>query len=182
MVRDEGRPVRPAIGSQELARARQVRHAGRARRSTSMTRRPRRCSACPTAIAATVASGLRMRSQFATALADQEGVLDQFQQAMQAGRREVHQAAAAQSRCACSTRPRSGTVRASSSGRTSTAGTTMSPRRSGWSRARRGRSRSRKAATTSVRKQLRAPDQPAPSSPSHERGAAASSQPRGSGR
>ena len=39
--------------------------------------------ACPTGIAATAASGSRMRVQFATALAEQEGVLDEFQQAMQ---------------------------------------------------------------------------------------------------
>ena len=38
---------------------------------------------CRSATAATAASGSRMRSQFATALAQQEGVLDQFQKAMQ---------------------------------------------------------------------------------------------------
>ena len=42
------------------------------------------------------------------------------------------------SRCGCSTTPRSGTARGSSSGRTSTAGTTMSRRRSDWFAAPRG--------------------------------------------
>ena len=89
----EGRPVRPAV------RARRIRSASSSstwttrRRSICTTRRPRRCSACPTDTAATAASGSRMRCSSRPRSPQQEGVLDQFQQAMADRTTKLHQAA-----------------------------------------------------------------------------------------
>ena len=148
----EGRPLRPAVGPEELARPGQVRHAGRRGDLPSRHAGQGRCSRFPTAIAATAACGSRTRSSSRPRWPQQEGVLDQFQQAMAKNDETSSSCQDRNSRSGCSTRPHSGTARGFSSGPTFMAGTKISPRRSTSRRGRRGRSSSPRAATTSGRR------------------------------
>ena len=108
---DEGRPVCPAVGAEELARPGQVRHAGRRSDLSPRHAGEGAVRLCPTAIAATAASASRMPCSSRPRSRSRKACSIKFQQAMQKDDESFIKLPKPKSRSGCSTKPLFGMAR-----------------------------------------------------------------------
>ena len=160
-IRSEERSICSAVGPEEFARARQVRHAGDAADLHARYAGQGLVRHCPSGTAATAACGSRMPSSSPTMLAQQEGHARQVPAGDAEGRGEMWSSCQTEIPVRLLYQTAFWDGRASSSGPTSTAGTTTSRRRSGSAAAHRRKIAQPRAARTSGRRtnEVRAPSQ-----------------------